>query len=155
MLIKNVVGDAANRAISVIIAISAIGNSMSVLFSQGRINQELGREGVLPFSKFFGSNKPFNTPFAGLFLQWAVTLIILLAPPTGDIYGFLLSAFLFSALQFAAESRHRVRLDFIPAQYLQRSRLLRSNRHHSTSQALQLVVACDCDTTGHYLLLPR
>ncbi|KAK4056089.1 hypothetical protein OIO90_002820 [Microbotryomycetes sp. JL221] len=84
-------GDRANRAVSVLIALSAIGNSLSVLFSQGRINQELGRSGTLPFSKFFGSNKPFNTPFAGLALQAAVTLIIMLAPPGGDIYGFLLN----------------------------------------------------------------
>jgi len=67
---------AGGTAISVIIALSAIGNVLSVLFSQGRVNQELGREGILPFSKFFASNKPFNSPFAGLGLQWAVTLIM-------------------------------------------------------------------------------
>ncbi|KAM0787073.1 hypothetical protein ACM66B_006334 [Microbotryomycetes sp. NB124-2] len=84
-------GESAGRAVSVLIALSAIGNSLSVLFGQGRINQELGRSGILPFSKFFGSNRPFNTPFAGLGLQWAVTLVIILAPPGGDIYGFLLN----------------------------------------------------------------
>ncbi|KAK4049712.1 hypothetical protein OIV83_003987 [Microbotryomycetes sp. JL201] len=84
-------GNSAGRAVSVLIALSAIGNSMAVLFGQGRINQELGREGVLPFSKFFGSNRPFNTPFAGLALQAAVTLVIILAPPGGDVYGFLLN----------------------------------------------------------------
>lgn len=86
-------GPSANRAVSVIIALSAIGNVLSVLFSQGRVNQELGREGILPFSKFFASNRPFNSPFAGLALQWAVTLVIILAPPGGDAYSFLLSAF--------------------------------------------------------------
>ncbi|KAL7409119.1 high affinity methionine permease, partial [Mrakia frigida] len=82
---------AGGTAISVIIALSAIGNVLSVLFSQGRVNQELGREGILPFSKFFASNKPFNSPFAGLALQWAVSLIIMLAPPGGDAYSFLLN----------------------------------------------------------------
>lgn len=96
-------GDRANRAVSVLIALSAIGNVLSVLFSQGRINQELGREGVLPFSKFFGSNKPFDTPFAGLALQWAVTLVIVLAPPEGDVYAFLLSA---SCLDIDPIARH-------------------------------------------------
>lgn len=84
-------GESAGKAISVIIGLSAIGNVLSVLFGQGRVNQELGREGVLPFSKFWASNKPFNSPFAGLGLQWAVTLIIMLAPPGGDIYSFLLN----------------------------------------------------------------
>ncbi|ORY88632.1 high-affinity methionine permease [Leucosporidium creatinivorum] len=82
---------AAGRAVSVIIALSAIGNVLAVLFGQGRINQELGREGALPFSRFFASNKPFNAPLAGLALQWAVSLVIMLAPPGGDIYSFLLN----------------------------------------------------------------
>ncbi|KAG7092792.1 hypothetical protein E1B28_009111 [Marasmius oreades] len=72
-------GRKANRAVSVLIALSAIGNVLAVLFSQGRINQELGREGVLPFSKIWASNKPFNSPLAGLSLQWIVTVIIILA----------------------------------------------------------------------------
>ena len=84
-------GEKANKAISVLIALSAIGNVLAVLFSQGRINQELGREGVLPFSKFWASNRPFNSPLAGLALQWGVTLIIILAPPGGDAYSFLLN----------------------------------------------------------------
>ncbi|KAL8286131.1 hypothetical protein RQP46_004619 [Phenoliferia psychrophenolica] len=84
-------GESAGRAISIIIALSAIGNVLAVLFGQGRVNQELGREGVLPFSKFFASNRPFNSPFSGLALQWAVTLVIMLAPPGGDAYSFLLN----------------------------------------------------------------
>ena len=28
--------------------------------------QALGQEGIIPFSKFFASNKPYNLPFAGL-----------------------------------------------------------------------------------------
>lgn len=39
------------------------------IFSQGRVNQELGREGILPFSKIWGSNRPFDAPLAGLGLR--------------------------------------------------------------------------------------
>lgn len=39
------------------------------IFSQGRVNQELGREGILPFSKFWASSKPFNAPLSGLGLR--------------------------------------------------------------------------------------
>lgn len=43
--------------------------------------------GVIPFSRFFASNRPFNAPFAGLALHWTVSVIIMLAPPEGDAYN--------------------------------------------------------------------
>lgn len=61
------------------------------MFSQGRVNQELGREGILPFSKFWGSNRPFNAPLAGLSLHWAVCLIVIFALPPGDAYNFVIN----------------------------------------------------------------
>ncbi len=89
-LFRNVFGGTAERALSVFVALSAFGNVLSVIFSQGRLVQELGREGILPFSSFWGSNKPFNAPLAGLFEHWLVSVIIMLAPPPGDAYNFLL-----------------------------------------------------------------
>jgi len=89
-LFRNVFGETAERALSVFIALSAFGNVLSVIFSQGRLVQELGREGVLPFSRFWASNWPFNAPLAGLFEHWAVSVIIMLAPPPGDAYNFIL-----------------------------------------------------------------
>jgi len=84
---RNVMGEKAERALSVFVALSAFGNVLSVIFSQGRIVQELGREGILQFSSFFASNKPFGAPFAGLFAHWVVSMIIMLAPPPGDAYN--------------------------------------------------------------------
>ena len=49
-----------------------------VLMAPWLVVQELGREGVLPFSSFFASNKPFNAPLAGLFEQWFVTSSLVL-----------------------------------------------------------------------------
>jgi amino acid transporter len=89
-LFRNVFGPAAERALSVFVALSAFGNVLSVIFSQGRLVQELGREGVLPFSRFWASNRPFNAPLAGLFEHWLVSVIIMLAPPPGDAYDFIL-----------------------------------------------------------------
>lgn len=83
---RNVMGESAERALSVFVALSAFGNVLSVIFSQGRLVQELGREGILPFSRFWASNKPFGAPLAGLFEHWAVSMIIMLAPPPGDAY---------------------------------------------------------------------
>jgi len=88
---RNTWGPRAERALSAFIALSAYGNVLSVIFSQGRIVQELGREGILPFSSFFASNKPFNAPLAGLFEHWLVSVIIMLAPPAGDAYNLILN----------------------------------------------------------------
>ncbi|TEA22329.1 High-affinity methionine permease [Colletotrichum sidae] len=90
-LFRNVMGGTAERALSVFVALSAYGNVLSVIFSQGRLVQELGREGILPFSRFFASNKPFNAPFAGLFEHWLICVITMLAPPPGDAYDFILN----------------------------------------------------------------
>jgi len=54
-------------------------------------NQALGRDGIIPFSKFFASNRPRNAPLAGLTWHVIVTLIILLAPPHRDTYNFVLN----------------------------------------------------------------
>ncbi|KAA8896866.1 hypothetical protein TRICI_006821 [Trichomonascus ciferrii] len=86
-----VFGKRGETALSVFVALSALGNVLSVIFSQGRIVQELAREGLLPFSGFLSSNKPCNAPFAGLFEHWVVSVIIMLAPPPGDAYNFILN----------------------------------------------------------------
>lgn len=87
---RNVMGPKAERALSVFVALSAFGNVLSVIFSQGRIVQELGREGILPFSRFWASNRPFNAPLAGLFEHYIVSVAIMLAPPPGDAYNLIL-----------------------------------------------------------------
>ncbi|KAH9897021.1 amino acid transporter [Cubamyces lactineus] len=84
-------GVGAERAVSIIVAMSTLGNILAVLFTHGRVVQELGREGVLPFSSIFASNKPFNAPFAGLFEQWLVTSGLVLLVPPGDAYLFMLN----------------------------------------------------------------
>ncbi|KAL3425481.1 high affinity methionine permease [Phlyctema vagabunda] len=88
---RNVFGAKAERVLSVFVALSAFGNVLSVIFSQGRIVQEIGREGIIPWSKLWASNKPFNAPFMGLFEHWLVSVVIMLAPPPGDAYNFILN----------------------------------------------------------------
>ncbi|KAJ1323653.1 High affinity methionine permease [Microdochium nivale] len=88
-LFRNVFGPAAERALSVFVALSALGNVLSVIFSQGRLVQELGREGILPFSRFWASNRPFNAPLAGLGWHWLICVVTVLAPPPGDAYNFI------------------------------------------------------------------
>lgn len=89
------------QILSAIVALSCFGNVLAVLFSHGRVIQELGREGVLPFSSFFASNKPFNAPLPGMFQQWLVTSILVVAVPAGDAFDFMLNLTLYPVTVFA------------------------------------------------------
>lgn len=45
---------------------------------------------MLPFSKFWASKRPFNSPAAGLLEHYVISAVVMLAPPPGDAYNFLL-----------------------------------------------------------------
>ncbi|TPX55885.1 hypothetical protein PhCBS80983_g04941 [Powellomyces hirtus] len=91
LFFKNMFGESSARVLSVFVALSATANVFSVIFSQGRVNQALGRDGIVPFSKLLASNAPFKSPLAGISWHVIVTLVILLAPPAGDAYNFVLN----------------------------------------------------------------
>jgi amino acid transporter len=64
---KNMFGDSAGaRALPVFVALSNLGNVLAVSFAHARLNQELGKEGLLPGARFWASNKPFNAPAAAV-----------------------------------------------------------------------------------------
>ncbi|KAK7525860.1 high affinity methionine permease [Phyllosticta citriasiana] len=77
------------RALSVLVAISALGNVMTVTFAQARVNQELAKEGVIPFPRFWASSWPFGSPSAGLLLHFIPSFIVIVAIPFGDAYNFI------------------------------------------------------------------
>jgi hypothetical protein len=60
-------------------------------FFKSPVIQELGREGILPYSSIFASSQPFNAPLAGLFAQYLVSCTFLFAVPPGDAYLFLIT----------------------------------------------------------------
>lgn len=63
LFFKNVFGDsAAARSLPAFVALSNLGNVLAVSFAHSRLNQEFAKEGLLPYSKFWASNKPFNAP---------------------------------------------------------------------------------------------
>ncbi|KAK0388951.1 hypothetical protein NLU13_2528 [Sarocladium strictum] len=94
LFFRNVFGDsAAARSLPVFVCLSNLGNVLAVSFAHARLIQELAKEGMLPFSRFWASNRPFNAPAAALFLHWIVTVIVLLAPPAGPAYNFIVSLY--------------------------------------------------------------
>lgn len=80
---------AAARVLPIFVALSNIGNVLVVSYAYGYMNLELAKHELLPFSGFFASMKPFNSPFAGLGLHWLISAITLVVPPPGQIYEFV------------------------------------------------------------------
>ncbi|KNG81099.1 high affinity methionine permease [Aspergillus nomiae NRRL 13137] len=79
----------AARALNVLICISAFGNLMAVMVSFSRMLRETGRQGILPWPRFWTSTRPFGTPLGPYLVQWAMTVIMILAPPAGDAFNFV------------------------------------------------------------------
>ena len=48
----------------------------------------INRQGVLPFPRFWASTRPFGTPLGPYFVKWAMTVLMILAPPAGDAFNF-------------------------------------------------------------------
>lgn len=67
LFFRNVFGDsAAARALPAFVALSNLGNVLAVSFAHARLNQEFGKEALLPYGKFWASIKPFNAPAAAV-----------------------------------------------------------------------------------------
>lgn len=81
----------ATRALSVLVALSAFGHLIPAVVSHSRSLRECGRQGVLPFRDFWVSTKPFGTPLGPIFVTWLVNTIVMIAPPAGDAYNFIVN----------------------------------------------------------------
>ncbi|KAI1371305.1 amino acid transporter [Hypoxylon crocopeplum] len=81
----------AEQALNVLVLLSAFGNLLAVLIGQSRVIREIGRQGVLPYTEFWVSTKPFGTPLGPYFLKWVMTFIMIVGPPAGDAFQFVVS----------------------------------------------------------------
>ncbi|RYP61398.1 hypothetical protein DL769_007721 [Monosporascus sp. CRB-8-3] len=81
----------AEQALNVLVLLSAFGNLLAVLIGQSRVIREIGRQGVLPFTSFWVSTKPFGTPLGPYLLKWLMTFVMIVAPPAGDAFTFVVS----------------------------------------------------------------
>lgn len=70
LFFRNVLGPgAAARCLPVLVSLSNLGNALVTSFSRARLNQELAKEGLLPWSRFWSSNRPCDAPAAGVSLR--------------------------------------------------------------------------------------
>ncbi|RAL62793.1 hypothetical protein DID88_004635 [Monilinia fructigena] len=81
------------HALNFLIALSAFGNIVSVIIGSSRIIRECGRQGVLPYPRMWASTRPFGTPLAAYALKWGLTVIMILAPPSGDAFNFIVDLY--------------------------------------------------------------
>lgn len=77
------------KGLNFLIALSAFGNLVAVLIGQSRLIRECGRQGTLPFPSFWVSTRPFGTPLGPYALKWTLTILLILAPPAGDAFNFV------------------------------------------------------------------
>ena len=76
------------KGLNFLIALSSFGNLIAVLLGQSRLIRECGRQGVLPFPRFWASTRPFGTPLGPYFVKWFLTIIMIVGPPAGDAFNF-------------------------------------------------------------------
>ncbi|RMZ77173.1 hypothetical protein DV737_g4504, partial [Chaetothyriales sp. CBS 132003] len=77
------------RGLNFLIALSAFGNLLAVLLGSSRLLRECGRQGTLPFPAFWVSTRPFGTPLGPYTVKWGLTMLMILAPPAGDAFNFV------------------------------------------------------------------
>jgi amino acid transporter len=84
-------GSTAESALNFCVLLSSFGNLLAVLVGQSRQIREIARQGVLPWTEFWVSTKPFGTPLGPYLLKWVFTIIMIVAPPAGDAFQFVVS----------------------------------------------------------------
>lgn len=90
LFFKNVFGDSAGqRVLPALVAVSSIGNLLAVTIGHSRIVREVGRQGVLPWPSFWTNTWPFGTPGGALLVKFILTVIVIVAPPPGDAFNFV------------------------------------------------------------------
>lgn len=88
---ENIFGVPGRRALDVLVALSALSHLFVVIVGHSRSLRECGRQGVLPYTNFWVSVKPFDTPLGPILVTFIINIIVLLAPPAGDAYNFVIS----------------------------------------------------------------
>ncbi|KAK8085887.1 high-affinity methionine permease [Apiospora hydei] len=89
------------QGLNLLIALSTFGNLLAVMLGSARMLRECGRQGVLPWTRFWVSTKPFNTPLGPYLLDWGLTAIVILALPAGDAFNFVADLAVYPSAAFS------------------------------------------------------
>jgi amino acid transporter len=76
------------RGLNFLIALASFGNMIAVIIGLSRRIREAGRQGVLPWTKFWVSTQPFGTPLGPYAVIWGLAALMVVAVPAGDAFTF-------------------------------------------------------------------
>ncbi|KAG8979679.1 hypothetical protein FRB94_011590 [Tulasnella sp. JGI-2019a] len=109
------------RLFPILVALSCVGGLIASTLGQARIVRETARQGVLPYSEFLSSTWPFGTPAGPIMIQWTLSVLVIVVPPAGDAFNFLINLhtypfFVFAVLSALAVWVLRARSPLLPSQ---------------------------------------
>ncbi|KAH9432334.1 hypothetical protein MCOR27_000701 [Pyricularia oryzae] len=101
MFFRRVFGDSGwVRGLNVLIALCTLGSIVSTTLGLSRMTRESGRQGVIPWTRFWASTRPFGTPLGPYAWRWALTTIMILAVPSGDAFNFMVDLQMYPGVFF-------------------------------------------------------
>ena len=74
------------KLIPVLIGFASFGCVMCMTFGIARVTRSAAKEGYLPFAKFLSHSNGQDAPFGALIFHMILTLILILATPSGNAY---------------------------------------------------------------------
>jgi hypothetical protein len=108
----NIMGPSkAPKVLAVFTTINSLGNVIGMTFAASRVKQEIAKEGVIPFAKFFGENRVLfrrirsngtvsdaePTPYGALLLHWLFAMFLIFVTwPTKPIHAYRILVNLYS-----------------------------------------------------------
>ena len=78
------------KVIPFFIGLSAFGSVMCMVFGGSRVVFAAAREGYFPYGHFLGIANKQDGPIGALLFNMVMTLVLMLAPPPGNAYKFLI-----------------------------------------------------------------
>ncbi|KAK8115440.1 amino acid transporter [Apiospora sp. TS-2023a] len=117
-----------------------------ILYSGGLTTMMLHRQGVLPWTRFWVSTRPFNTPLGPYLLDWGLTVVVILALPVGDAFNFVADLAVYPGAAFS----------FLAAVglYLVRFRRRKAGLPKSQFQAWHVVIVFNILVHVYLLVMP-
>ncbi|ORY26026.1 amino acid permease-domain-containing protein [Naematelia encephala] len=84
-------GAKAARGLTILPILSALSNCLNVIVGHSRMVREVGRQGILPYTKFWVSSWPFGTPVGATVSVWVVAVLVIIIVPAGKAFNFIVA----------------------------------------------------------------
>ncbi|ODO09525.1 hypothetical protein I350_03128 [Cryptococcus amylolentus CBS 6273] len=118
-------GTKAAKGLTILPVLSAASNIVTVIVGHSRMIREIGRQGVLPWPRFWVYTWPFGTPTGALIVIYVISFIVVVAAPAGDAFSFIVALSNYPSSFFLAlmtvglfvVRRRRARLNLPPSEY--------------------------------------